>query len=157
MRDVSPVAEGLAFLFAEGSDGPSYSDEQLARTLPWVVLSLIADLDTPEALPQSLADLLAAFFDRVGVQPEQPLEDQEALLESYADRHPPDGDLLRALVQVMRDATAEGGAASTAMQELIGAPRVRGVLERTAPPQEGAFAGGALAVLGAQQWTKDED
>ena len=153
----SPVAQGLAFLFAEGDVGPHYSDDQLARTLPWVVLSLVPELPAPDALPSSLADLLGAFFARVGITPDQTLAEQEALLEAFAEAHPPDGDLLRALVQVMREATAEGGSASRAMQDLIGSPRVQGVLERSAPPEEGAFAGGALAVLGAQQRTQDED
>jgi hypothetical protein len=145
---VADIESLLAVLERQAPDGgAAFSDEQIASVLPWLIAGVAQNADLTK-LDVREQDVLAELFGALGVRPDQ---DAAALTEVVAAWPPPDGDLLKELNAVVREIIASAGVAGAAdaVKKLIGADAVQGVLERTAPPPQGAVAGGPMARFAA--------
>jgi hypothetical protein len=120
-------------------------DEQLRGAFPVLLLLLTPHLGD-RAWPHDLQRTLDAFLDGLGVEPDAPAAAQKAAIDAHLLAHHIDGSVWRSLTACLRNTPSE---LSMTAQKLVGSQRWSGVLARTAPPPQGAVAGGPLARFAA--------
>jgi hypothetical protein len=124
----------------------AFDREDITRALPLLAWSMAAscpDLEIPSWMATSLGVLLIDL----GLDQDASSEEITSAVARHYEEHPPPRGLLGALAQVFRRDRAKGddGALASALEQMTGSRIPRKALERTAPPPEGAVAGGPLA------------
>jgi hypothetical protein len=136
----------------EGKD-----DEVVASVVPWILLGAMRSAD-PASLPEQVQVQLAELFGALGLTASTTEEELNDLLARWPR---PDEGLVREINRALRERLRAGktgdAAFGAALGAVIGSDRVQGALERTAPPPEGAVAGGPLARFAALGVTKKSD